>query len=203
MSKHTSKGLSPRVRGNPAAPPSMERRTGSIPACAGEPAAPGGSGTTWWVYPRVCGGTALGYARADLAGESAATSLDALAIAVDDYDQHGLGAARPHCREFDGIPLADELFGRAARTLLHPQVAKGQPASLQETPNEHLVLRILAEQHRADAPHGEFPGLVSTQPLAMLSDSRSPHPAPTVDALRTVVTPPLVRSSSRPFSVPK
>ena len=50
-------GLSPRVRGNPAAlrPPLLVAR--SIPACAGEPqdSAAAVSGIT--VYPRVCGGT--------------------------------------------------------------------------------------------------------------------------------------------------
>ena len=51
------RGLSPRVRGNPAPPPATRRCPGSIPACAGEPgrrctAAPAGQ-----VYPRVCGGT--------------------------------------------------------------------------------------------------------------------------------------------------
>ena len=52
-----SRGLSPRVRGNPAAAAPSRRRMGSIPACAGEPTArtwsPPGAG----VYPRVCGGT--------------------------------------------------------------------------------------------------------------------------------------------------
>ena len=57
MRASASRGLSPRVRGNPAPPPARRRCPGSIPACAGEPV-PG-----WWhrgrmrVYPRVCGGT--------------------------------------------------------------------------------------------------------------------------------------------------
>ena len=50
-------GLSPRVRGNPAADTRPDTRPGSIPARAGEPPAhlPGGRGTR--VYPRACGGT--------------------------------------------------------------------------------------------------------------------------------------------------
>ena len=50
-------GLSPRVRGNPAAPPAARRYSRSIPACAGEP--PAYSSPCQWrsVYPRVCGGT--------------------------------------------------------------------------------------------------------------------------------------------------
>ena len=56
-SSHSSKGLSPRVRGNPGQPGDHAIPERSIPACAGEPrsrrlkAAPRG------VYPRVCGGT--------------------------------------------------------------------------------------------------------------------------------------------------
>ena len=53
-------GLSPRMRGNPGCPSCPSRRRRSIPAYAGEPgwitATPAMSG----VYPRVCGGTALG-----------------------------------------------------------------------------------------------------------------------------------------------
>ena len=50
-------GLSPRVRGNRHYPYPKRGRTGSIPACAGEPIPPCGSGGRFWVYPRVCGGT--------------------------------------------------------------------------------------------------------------------------------------------------
>ena len=50
-------GLSPRVRGNRAAPMQVTHALRSIPASAGEP--PGGAGS--WkvpgVYPRECGGT--------------------------------------------------------------------------------------------------------------------------------------------------
>ena len=50
-------GLSPRVRGNHRPTCNSSTPSGSIPACAGEPA------LAWWsascrrVYPRVCGGT--------------------------------------------------------------------------------------------------------------------------------------------------
>ena len=53
-------GLSPRVRGNRSRPVRCDRRTGSIPACAGEPCRRGARGTPMSVYPRVCGGTAGG-----------------------------------------------------------------------------------------------------------------------------------------------
>ena len=52
------KGLSPRVRGNPAAVRLAMMRSGSIPACAGEPVATPCAIVLCEVYPRVCGGTA-------------------------------------------------------------------------------------------------------------------------------------------------
>ena len=51
------KGLSPRVRGNPSAPPAGRFVDGSIPACAGEPPAHLLITSSRTVYPRVCGGT--------------------------------------------------------------------------------------------------------------------------------------------------
>ena len=53
-------GLSPRVRGNPAALANGGNQPGSIPACAGEPVRSRGSGDAGRVYPRVCGGTGGG-----------------------------------------------------------------------------------------------------------------------------------------------
>ena len=50
-------GLSPRVRGNPVNFARHIDGLRSIPACAGEPAAGGGSDQRDGVYPRVCGGT--------------------------------------------------------------------------------------------------------------------------------------------------
>ena len=52
-------GLSPHVRGNPVPSYGDHERGGSIPACAGEPAARVRVWTASWVYPRMCGGTAL------------------------------------------------------------------------------------------------------------------------------------------------
>ena len=53
----THKGLSPRVRGNRAFCAGARRRSGSIPACAGEPHRDPPNPRGRWVYPRVCGGT--------------------------------------------------------------------------------------------------------------------------------------------------
>ena len=50
-------GLSPRVRGNPGAGKGWGIATGSIPACAGEPAGSYVAPRADRVYPRVCGGT--------------------------------------------------------------------------------------------------------------------------------------------------
>ena len=53
------RGLSPRVRGNRYNPRGRDGRSGSIPACAGEPIRTKADGNMMRVYPRVCGGTAL------------------------------------------------------------------------------------------------------------------------------------------------
>ena len=50
-------GLSPRVRGNPERMDELPDRSGSIPACAGEPEVAPGVNAAYRVYPRVCGGT--------------------------------------------------------------------------------------------------------------------------------------------------
>ena len=52
-----SRGLSPRVRGNPHRAGRRRRRDRSIPACAGEPHEAGAVLAAHGVYPRVCGGT--------------------------------------------------------------------------------------------------------------------------------------------------
>ena len=53
----SSKGLSPRVRGNLAGRASLRILNRSIPACAGEPLSIWPSFSCATVYPRVCGGT--------------------------------------------------------------------------------------------------------------------------------------------------
>ena len=55
---HASQGLSPRVRGNLLWGIVVLLVKGSIPACAGEPAATFAPRGRLLVYPRVCGGTA-------------------------------------------------------------------------------------------------------------------------------------------------
>ena len=55
----SGRGLSPRVRGNQRVHHADLPEPGSIPACAGEPAATAGTWPASRVYPRVCGGTRL------------------------------------------------------------------------------------------------------------------------------------------------
>ena len=55
-----AKGLSPRVRGNPALRRHIPGGPGSIPACAGEPSMARAGAHPSRVYPRVCGGTSRG-----------------------------------------------------------------------------------------------------------------------------------------------
>ena len=52
-------GLSPRVRGSPSVVWGASCRTGSIPACAGEPTVNPWPRPIRRVYPRVCGGAAI------------------------------------------------------------------------------------------------------------------------------------------------
>ena len=54
------RGLSPRVRGNRSSGTGYRGKSGSIPACAGEPLLPQDYGAPGRVYPRVCGGTGPG-----------------------------------------------------------------------------------------------------------------------------------------------
>ncbi len=60
------RGLSPRVRGNRRRKAPAQNRSGSIPACAGEPRTPCCIGRRRRVYPRVCGGTFLRFSIASM-----------------------------------------------------------------------------------------------------------------------------------------
>ena len=57
--RSSSKGLSPRVRGNHSLVGNMGNSERSIPACAGEPIKSALMIAMQGVYPRVCGGTML------------------------------------------------------------------------------------------------------------------------------------------------
>ncbi len=57
ITKPSTRGLSPRVRGNHLGLEVVFACDRSIPACAGEPVAGPAAPATCEVYPRVCGGT--------------------------------------------------------------------------------------------------------------------------------------------------
>ena len=59
-------GLSPRVRGNPAARSRLAHHRRSIPACAGQPTRRPLSSASSTVYPRVCGATSPRTAKGNL-----------------------------------------------------------------------------------------------------------------------------------------
>ncbi len=54
--RRTEEGRSPRVRGSRRRSGGRRGRSGSIPACAGEPRERALRSSAWWVDPRVCGG---------------------------------------------------------------------------------------------------------------------------------------------------
>ena len=54
------------MRGNPKTTPLVTNTQGSIPAYAGEPMLSQGPGRMPRVYPRVCGGTAVGQSPTDI-----------------------------------------------------------------------------------------------------------------------------------------
>ena len=56
-------GLSPRARGNRRRADDLVQRSGTIPACAGEPSAQQCNRVKWWDYPRVRGGTLAALAK--------------------------------------------------------------------------------------------------------------------------------------------
>ena len=141
-------GLSPRVRGNPAVSDSLadERRiSGSIPACAGEPAPTRFLAflTGRGVYPRVCGGTPQAYA-------SAFSSIT---------------RSIPACA---GEPVSSRLETNCARQKVYPRVCGGTPkrSLLVSTSAKELPLNCTSpgrsRQHRlspsAPLPIPEFAG---------------------------------------------
>ena len=110
-------GLSPRVRGNPERAGRLRGRTGSIPACAGEPPGWGAGSGRSSVYPRVCGGTSicLRYASA-FAGLSPRVRGNLRALRTDSSDTRSI----PACA---GEPSS--ACARAAFRSVYPRVCGG------------------------------------------------------------------------------
>ena len=125
--KFEGAGLSPRVRGNRTTKPSETRRSGSIPASAGEPDHYENGNYVGWVYPRECGGTR--------SGRHLYKYLGGLSPRVRGNRLH----SRPltaWCRSIPasaGEPWQTSLV--AARLPVYPRECGGTPASAGEPPS--------------------------------------------------------------------
>ena len=110
-------GLSPRVRGNRVQANLRSRRTGSIPACAGEPGISNSAIMSAWVYPRVCGGT-----RGNVIGPDGPTGLSPRVRGNLELEVFGLpwSGSIPACA---GEPLCRDTPGSLAT--VYPRVCGG------------------------------------------------------------------------------
>ena len=117
-------GLSPRVRGNRRAGAARRPRSGSIPACAGEPH------TRWHlskhprVYPRVCGGTQKSVDHGIL---PKGLSPRVRGNRHPPQAQEGLGGSIPACA---GEPRGGR--GGATHTRVYPRVCGGTRCTVQQ-----------------------------------------------------------------------
>ena len=112
-----SNGLSPRVRGNLLTADDDAKLTGSIPACAGEPAYFNDSGNADAVYPRVCGGTKTEkLSRCKSGGLSPRVRGNLISGSLKPLDTRSI----PACA---GEPPAQE--GARAVLLVYPRVCGG------------------------------------------------------------------------------
>ena len=110
-------GLSPRVRGNQRNIERGELYEGSIPACAGEPNGVVGVNVVNAVYPRVCGGTAVGRrARQRAGGLSPRVRGNPLLVNVDPARQGSI----PACAGEPSLPAR-----RRKSWTVYPRVCGG------------------------------------------------------------------------------
>ena len=112
-----SRGLSPRVRGNPFQVEEIPLAVGSIPACAGEPPPSAQARTLRRVYPRVCGGTPP---RMDGAVEQAGLSPRVRGNREDHHQAPPRRGSIPACA---GEPSASAPVSRGVR--VYPRVCGG------------------------------------------------------------------------------
>ena len=111
------KGLSPRVRGNQVKGALDHADYGSIPACAGEPAAMPRTPRPTAVYPRVCGGTE---SRAKPSSAMRGLSPRVRGNRNQQYRKIKAGRSIPACA---GEPFALSAVGRLPR--VYPRVCGG------------------------------------------------------------------------------
>ena len=116
------RGLSPRVRGNRGERSRRLHPARSIPACAGEPRWPGWGRRTGWVYPRVCGGTDIGFAKCPgVAGLSPRVRGNPRRPVQEVAERRSI----PACA---GEPFS--AYSRSCRSRVYPRVCGGtRPAS--------------------------------------------------------------------------
>ena len=156
-------GLSPRVRGKPRPPARLSRRPRSIPACAGETGAAGGSKAGGGVYPRVCGGNA--------AGLTPAAGLGGLSPRV--RGKRRWAGCQPRCRR--SIPAcAGETCTVALsrpRRWVYPRVCGGNPITPRRrhcrpglSPRVRGKLLIQADIER---PQRSIPACAGETPVAV------------------------------------
>ena len=112
-----ARGLSPRVRGNLFTPLRGFVLRRSIPACAGEPFISVRSASSYWVYPRVCGGTGT---HSRMAGFCAGLSPRVRGNPLGPPPHRGRPGSIPACA---GEPLCCLLSITSAR--VYPRVCGG------------------------------------------------------------------------------
>ena len=125
-----NRGLSPRVRGNRPVIRICAVVLGSIPACAGEPAAGQRSRQTGTVYPRVCGGTVMSpWGAVPPTGLSPRVRGNHLTA----WPGNRMGGSIPACA---GEPALVRLPGR--RNAVYPRVCGGTPWTFDSDPCYHI-----------------------------------------------------------------
>ena len=141
-------GLSPRVRGNPAAAMDADAHHRSIPACAGEPVRPQVRPRPTAVYPRVCGGT-LG--RSDRPAERGGLSPRVRGNHQTIHQRHPHRRSIPACAGEPPICRPKPSF-----RWVYPRVCGGTMAGFgQPMMNRGLSPRVRGNPHPTRAPAGQ------------------------------------------------
>ena len=124
--KRMVRGLSPRVRGNPAIGAAFTFQNRSIPACAGEPPARCRRAAFGGVYPRVCGGTRLAIRHTlGSSGLSPRVRGNPRTKAEEIFNARSI----PACA---GEPVSNSVFASAAR--VYPRVCGGTSLAVSSIP---------------------------------------------------------------------
>ena len=145
-------GLSPRVRGNPPHVLTSDSRRGSIPACAGEPMAYLGRLLSPWVYPRVCGGTALTpQALPEGLGLSPRVRGNPSPLMVMPPSQRSIPACAGEPRVAGALDTFDTVY---------PRVCGGTPYSFANAASDHGLSPRVRGNHELLERAGRVPGSI-------------------------------------------